>query len=144
MAEYRRFIRPGAPALAGLATLAGAPAKTENHSPEARRWRERWHEVRRIIVTKRGLDESASAREASAWVLTEWMNEQKEEQPDINICGHCGQRFTNDNRNPGLPFLNGEDGGHVWIHQDCHREWFNACEARAKATLQSYGIEIHD
>ena len=88
-------------------------------------------------MTKRGLDESAASREASEWLLTEWMNEQKEEQPDINICSYCGQRFTNDSRNPGLPFLNGDGGGHVWIHQDCHCDWFNACEARAKATLQS-------
>lgn len=129
--------------LAGLAVLAAVPAKAQNPDAEKRRWMERWHEVRRIIMTKRGLDETRASREASQWLQIEWMNEQREEQIDTSICLHCRQRFTNDNRNPGLPFLNGHHG-HAWVHHDCHGAWLEAAEAKARAILESFGIEFYD
>lgn len=129
--------------LASLAVLAAVPAKAQNSNAEKHRWNERWHEVRRIIMTKRGLDEVRASRGASEWIQIEWMNEQREEQIDTSICFHCLQRFINDNRNPGLPFLNGHHG-HAWVHHDCHSAWLEAAEAKAKTTLQSFGIEFYD
>lgn len=153
MTGYRkfslRFHPQDAPApakttpLAGLAALADAPEKTQKFDAEKRRWMERWHEVRRIIMTKRGLDEAPASREASLWLQVEWMNEQREEQADPSHCHYCGLRFTDDSRNPGLPFLNGYHG-HVWVHQDCYSAWVEAAEAKAVARLRSYGIEFSD
>ena len=155
MAEYKPFnarfrqappsgvATQASPPLATLAVLAPPSVKVVNSDPTARRWQERWHEVRRNIVTKRGLDGSAASRAASDWLLTEWMNGYREPQPDPTVCIHCQRRMTIDGPNPGLPFLNG-DGGHVWVHAGCHGEWFKACEARAKEALQSYRIEFLD
>jgi hypothetical protein len=156
MADYKPFsmrfgqqgssnvVTQALPPLATLAVLAIPSIKTENPDPTAHRWQERWHEVRRIIVTKRDLDGPAASRAASEWLLTEWMNGYWEHQPDTAVCAHCQRRLAIDDRDPGLPFLNGDDGGHVWIHAGCHDDWSKACEMRARAALQSYGIEFLD
>ena len=153
MTGYRKFSAgfrnpetlpdPQTSPLADLATLAAAPVKPSNFEAEKRRWTERWHEVRRIIMTKRGLDEKRASQAASTWLQVDWMNEQRETQADPLICHHCGQRFTNDNRNPGLAFLNG-DRGHVWVHHDCYAPWTDAAEAKARAIMESYGISFYD
>ena len=88
----------------------------------------------------RKFDELAAEIEAADFVLVRFQNQTHNEQPDTNVCAHCGQHFTDrDKDNPTLSVLNG-GGGHIWIHHSCHRGWMAAGETEAKSALQGYGI----
>ncbi|MCB9980754.1 MAG: hypothetical protein H6863_06440 [Rhodospirillales bacterium] len=143
MAGYQRFDPGNAPleTLAGLATLADPPPEKRKSEklPAHNPYQEKWFFLRRTIMQKRGLDESAAGCEAGRWMLVDYMNEHPVHQPDPKRCIYCGHPYHVGGRNSGLPVLNGQ-GGHIWVHSNCHEPWMKTLEEQVRRFLEAQGI----
>lgn len=141
MPRYQRF-NPDQSAPQTLATLAGLakpPPENEKTAQPFNPYKEKWFSIRRIIMQKRGLDEDTAGKEASHWLLVDYMNENPVQQNDDRLCVHCSKPYQIGGMNSGIAVLNG-NGGHIWVHSECHAPWATELEAEAQSFLKAQGV----
>ncbi len=118
--------------LAGLATLAGAPAW------DAADWREYFEERAAVGEYDHGLTRPEAEARALEWCVARWLADHPPpaNEPE-NRCAHCVKPLADAD---ALPFLNGA-GGHVWMHARCHAPWMKRRRAEAEAALAALGVK---
>ncbi len=122
----------GGETLAGLATLAGAPAW------DAADWREYFEERAAVGEFDHGLARPEAEARALEWCVARWLadNPPPANEPE-NRCAHCVKPLADAD---ALPFLNGA-GGHVWMHGRCHAPWMKRRRSEAEAALAALGVK---
>ncbi len=99
-------------------------------------WRVFFDERAGIAEHDAGLSRADAEARAYECCIVEWLNCHAPTQDDPNQCIHCGQRMA---ETEALPFLTG-DGGHVWMHSNCHSAWMARRRADATAALAIFGL----
>ncbi len=89
-----------------------------------------------------GLSRDDAARQAFECCVMEWLWQHPPPASGPERCAHCGKPLGAPGRD-GLPFLTG-DGGHTWLHSDCHGDWTARRRARAAAALAGHGLTPPD
>ena len=127
------------PTLASLATLAKGYA--ENLIVwNATDWQIFYHERAGIAQHDGGM--SANKAEAMAYehCIVRWMHENPCAHNDAGICPQC-HKASNHN---SVAVLNPK-GGHLWLHDSCHKLWLNQRRHQAINALAALGIRVaHD
>ncbi len=118
--------------LAGLATLAGAPAWG------AEDWRAFFDERAGIAEHDGGLSRANAERQAFECCVMEWLWRNPPPASGPQRCAHCGQPLGEPGRD-GLPYLTG-DGGHTWLHDRCWPAWHAHRRDQALAALKTAGL----
>ncbi len=118
--------------LAGLATLAGAPAW------DAADWREYFEERAAVGEFDHGLTRREADARALECCVARWLadNPPPANEPE-NRCAHCVKPLADAD---ALPVLNGA-GGHVWMHGRCHAPWMKRRRFDAEAALAALGVK---
>ncbi len=83
-----------------------------------------------------GLSRAEAEARAYECCIVAWLNCHAPTQDDPNQCIHCGEHMA---EAEALPFLTG-DGGHVWMHSNCHSAWMARRRADATAALAIFGL----
>ncbi len=117
----------------GQAVAGSAPRRS---TWDAEDWQAFFDERAGIAEHDGGLSRADAEQQAFAGCAVEW--QWRNPPPPATgpeRCAHCGEPLGED----GLPFLTG-DGGHVWLHSDCHGGWTAQRREEAVAALTGYGL----
>ena len=98
-------------------------------------WQAFFDERAAIAEHDGGLSRADAEQRAFECCVMEWLWRNPPPATGPERCAHCGEPLGED----GLPFLTG-DGGHTWLHSDCHGDWTVRHRARAAAALAILGF----
>jgi len=131
--------------LAGLATLAGPPARKRHFRRQPSSswieedWQAEFHERAAIIEYDAGLPRVEAERKSFLNLIIEWMNAHPAPTAGPHHCAYCSLPFAT---HDGFPFLNGGNGEHVWLHHGCHDDWIKNRRSEAVQALTAVGITL--
>ena len=101
-------------------------------------WQAHFDERAGIAEHDGGLSRADAERQAYECCVMEWLWRNPPPASGPGSCAHCGEPIGEPGRD-GLPYLTG-DGGHTWLHSDCHGDWTARRRARAAAALAIHGL----
>ncbi len=102
---------------------------------DAEDWQAHFDERAGIAEHDGGLSRAAAEQRAFECCVVEWQWRNPPLASGPERCANCGQPLGED----GLPFLTG-DGGHTWLHSDCHGDWTARRRAEAVVALAILGL----
>ena len=105
---------------------------------DAQDWQAHFDERAGISERDGGLLRADAEERAFECCVVEWLWRNPPPALGPEQCAHCDQPLGEPGRN-GLPFLTG-DGGHRWLHSDCHADWTARRRAEAVAALEILGL----
>ncbi len=121
---------------AGIVALLTATASDWT----AEDWRAHFDERAGVAEHDGGLPRADAEQQAFARCVVEWQWRNPPPASGPERCAHCGQPLGEPGGD-GLPYLTG-DGGHVWLHSDCHGDWTGQRRAEAVAALAILGLRL--
>ncbi len=109
-------------------------------------WRAFFDERAGIAEHDGGLPRADAEQQAFECCVMEWLWQHPPPASGPERCAHCGERLGEPGRDLGhgrdhLPYLTG-DGGHTWLHSDCHGDWTAQRRAEAVAALAILGLRL--
>jgi hypothetical protein len=101
-------------------------------------WQAYFDERAGIAEHDGGLVRADAEQRAFECCKMEWLWQNPPPASGPERCAHCGEPIGEPGRD-GLPFLTG-DGGHTWLHSDCHGDWTAQRRAEAVEALAILGL----
>ena len=101
-----------------------------------------WHALydELVVIAEYVRGASREVAEATAFevCVVRWLDSHPPSQDDLDCCVQCGQQIAEFD---DIPCLTG-DGGHVWIHGQCHPAWLEERRKQAVEALAGLGLSL--
>ncbi len=101
-------------------------------------WQAYFDERAGIAEHDGGLARADAEQQAFECCISEWQWRNPPLASGQERCAYCGKPLGEPGRD-SLPFLTG-DGGHAWLHSDCHVDWMDQRRAEAVTALEGLGL----
>ena len=92
-------------------------------------WRTFFDERAGAAKYERGVSQEVAEATAFEVCVVRWLDSHPPSQDDLDCCVQCGEQIAEFD---DIPCLTG-DGGHVWIHGQCHPAWLEERRTQAGA-----------
>ena len=97
-----------------------------------------YEECAAILEYDGELDRPEAERQAFEATVIHWMNLTPPPSLSEDHCSQCGDP-VGEAGNDAVPFISG-DGGHAWLHHECHSAWMTQRRREAIENLGAMGI----
>ncbi len=118
--------------------IVSKPSSARPADWDAEDWGAHYDERAAVAEYERGASQEEAEAAAFEVCVVRWLDSHPPSQDNLDCCVHCGEQIAEFD---AIPCLTG-DGGHVWIHGQCHPAWMERRRKQAVEALAGLGLSV--
>ena len=118
--------------------IVSKPSSVRPADWDAEDWGAHYDERAAVAEYERGASQQEAEATAFEVCVVRWLDSHPPSQDNLDCCVHCGEQIAEFD---AIPCLTG-DGGHVWMHGQCHPAWTERRRKQAVEALAALGLSF--